>query len=141
MGLYGFKAQFVPFILSGEKSYTIRAIRANPDKPGNTVHLYTGLRRKGARLLMRAPCVKVEEIEIKRRVEKFRNPDTRLLERVEWYSVTIDGHELCGDEREALARRDGFSSFAEMMKFWQEPEDRLPFFGHIIHWRKKRSSK
>lgn len=64
MGLYNFQARFVPFILAGAKTHTIRAVRANPDKPGNTLHLYTGLRHKGARLLMRVPCVKVEEIEI-----------------------------------------------------------------------------
>ena len=41
MGLYNFKSQFVPAILSGTKTHTIRAVRANPDKPGNTLHLYT----------------------------------------------------------------------------------------------------
>jgi hypothetical protein len=34
-------------------------------------------------------------------------------------------------ECEALARRDGFENFAEMMEFWK---DRLPFRGHIVHW-------
>ena len=52
MGLYNFQARFVPFILNGAKTHTIRAIRTNPDKPGNTLHLYTGLRQKGARLLL-----------------------------------------------------------------------------------------
>jgi hypothetical protein len=117
MGLYNFQARFVPFILSGAKTHTIRAIRANPDKPGNTLHLYTGLRQKGARLLMRAPCVKVEEVEI----------DAN-------HFIKIDGEELSTDEYEALAVRDGFSSFHGMMEFW---DGRLPFKGHIIHWRKE----
>src|ERR1700679_3593720 len=64
MWLYNFQARFVPKILSREQAHTIRAVRANPDQPGNTLHLYTGLRHKGAKLLMRVPCVKLEEISI-----------------------------------------------------------------------------
>ena len=56
MGLYNFQRRFVPKILAGENTHTIRGVRANPDKPGNILHLYTGLRRKGATLLMRVPC-------------------------------------------------------------------------------------
>lgn len=105
-------------ILSGEKTHTIRAIRVNPDKPGNTLSLYTGLRQKGAKLLMRVPCAAVQNILI--------TPGM----------VRIDGVYLEDDEREAFARRDGFSNFQEMLKFWKEPKDRLPFRGNIIHWRK-----
>jgi hypothetical protein len=36
-------------------------------------------------------------------------------------------------EREQLARRDGFESFAEMMAFW---DGKLPWYGHIFHWRR-----
>jgi len=115
LGLYNFQRRFVPKILSGEKTHTIRGRRANPDKPGNLMHLYTGLRQKGAELLMRVPCLRVEEIEI-----------SPLM------YVSIDGHGLSADEEEELARRDGFANFAEMMQFWA---GRLPFRGHIIHWQ------
>lgn len=117
MGIYNFQERFVPFIVSGEKTHTIRAVRANPDKPGNTLHLYTGLRHKGARLLARVPCVKVEEIRI----------------RAGDFAVFIDGQLLDHTESEQLARRDGFTSFQDMMNFW---DGRLPFKGHIIYWRK-----
>lgn len=116
MGLYGFKAQFVPHILNGSKTHTIRAKRKYPDKAGNKLHLYVGLRQPNARCLMRPICTKVEEIEISTRK-----------------NVTIDGIMLTCDELEQLARRDGFESHARMMMFW---EGRLPFKGHIIHWRK-----
>jgi uncharacterized protein YqfB (UPF0267 family) len=116
MGLYNFQTRFVPKILAGEKTHTIRAVRANPDKPGNTLHLYTGLRHKGARFLMRVQCSKVETIEIDA-----------------CGHVAIDDVELGESEREALAMRDGFTSFDEMLKFWA---GRLPFRGHVIHWRK-----
>jgi hypothetical protein len=129
MGLYNFQARFVPMILSGAKTHTIRAIRKHPDKPGNVLHLFTGLRRKGARLLMRTFCAKVEEIEIRREKAMVDPPSGDV-----WYvnSVFIDGIRLSVDEREALARRDGFRDFCEMMEFW---EGRLPFRGHIVHWR------
>jgi hypothetical protein len=127
MGLYNFQQRFVPKILAGEKTHTIRAVRANPDKPGDTMHLYTGLRRKGAILLMRVPCVKVEEIAISLAPENFLDDDAECI------FVSIDGAVLHRSECEALARRDGFASFDEMMKFW---DGRIPFRGHIIHWRK-----
>lgn len=115
MGLYGFKARFVPAIMVGSKTHTIRSIRANRDKPGSVMHLYTGLRQPGAKLLMRVPCVKVEDIHIA--ADGF---------------ITIDGVILAPDEREQLAKRDGFADFIEMMQFW---DGRLPFSGHIYHWR------
>lgn len=124
MGLYNFQKRFVSFILSGAKTHTIRAKRAHPDKPGNVLHLYTGLRQKGARLLMRVECIKVEEIEIDA-CGHVCNCDP---------SVTIGGVELDDSERQALARRDGFESFDHMLDFWA---GRLPFKGDIIHWKAK----
>jgi|SRR5579864_6215521 len=115
MGIYNFQSRFVPKIVAGEKTHTIRAIRVHPDKPGNTLSLYTGLRHKGAKLLMRVPCTAVQNILI--------TPGGM---------VRIDGIYLEDDEREALSRRDGFSNFQEMLAFWN---GRLPFRGHIIHWR------
>ena len=122
MGLYNFQSRFVPKILAGEKTHTIRSVRAHPDKPGNVLHLYTGLRHKGARLLMRVLCAKVEDIEIDACGHEC-NCDP---------FVAIDGVELGASEREALARRDGFANFDEMLNFWA---GRLPFRGHIIHWK------
>jgi hypothetical protein len=118
MGLYNFKARFVPYLLAGGKTHTIRPIRANADKPGNTLHLYTGLRQKGARLLMRVPCVKVEVITIA--VDG---------------TMAIDGIQLSESERDAFARRDGFpKGWPEMFEFWTSIH-RLPFEGHIVHWK------
>lgn len=119
MGLYNFQKQFVPFIKARTKKHTIRSRRAHPDKPGNTLYLYSGLRTKKARRII-APvkCVKVEEINI------------------EWSGgVLVEGIRLSDDEREALAKRDGFAGWAEMFEFWRSPVTRLPFEGHIIHWK------
>lgn len=118
MGLYNFQKRFVPFILAGEKTHTIRARRAVPPRVGETLHLYTGLRQKGAQLLMRVPCTRIEIIEI--------NAKTSAM-------VSIDGVLLDHTEREQLAKRDGFAGWDDMLAFW---EGRLPFVGYIIHWRK-----
>lgn len=115
MGLYNFRPRFEEPIVRGLKTHTIRARRKYPDKPGDTMHMYIGLRQKGARLLMRRPCVKVQEIEIWER------------------GVVIDGITLDHAERDALAVSDGFSSgWLEMLAFW---EGRLPFKGNIFHWK------
>lgn len=119
MALYNFQRRFVPAILGFRpdlKTHTIRAKRKQRTKPGEMLHLYTGLRQKGAQLLLRAKCTKVESIEI-----------TPV-----WH-VLIDGVILSPDEKEQLAWHDGFTSFSAMMDFW---EGRLPFSGDVIHWER-----
>lgn len=125
MGLYNFMPQFRDPIKRGTKTHTIRAPRAHPDKPGNMLHLYLGLRTRSVELIMRVPCVKVEDILIR----ELRGISSDSTDRFE---VAIDGVGLEADEKEALARRDGFENFNEMMKFWN---GRVPFTGHIIHWK------
>jgi hypothetical protein len=125
MGLYNFMPQFVPSIKKGTKTHTIRAPRAHPDKPGNILHLYMGLRTRSVELIMRVPCVKVEDVLIRQR-RGISSDATDIFE------VVIDGVGLEADEKESLAVRDGFKNFKEMMKFWN---GRLPFVGHIIHWK------
>ena len=113
MGLYNFKARFVPKIEDGSKRHTIRGRRRHEDEPGDTMHLFYGARTKQCRLLMRAPCTKVERI------------------RINDYAVFLEERILDRDECERLAVADGFDSFAEMMSFW---DGRLPFEGKIYHW-------
>lgn len=114
MGLYNFQKRFLPMIQTGTKTHTIRAARRHADKAGNTLHLYTGLRQRGAKLLMRVPCTNVQEILI-----------------TEQKQILIDGMKLSPDECESLARMDGFANFDEMMRFW---DGKRPFAGHVIHW-------
>ncbi len=132
MGLYGFKKQFVPHILDGTKQHTIRAERKHMDKPGDIMHLYTGLRQKGARLLMRVPCMLVEPISIETKLIKPR-------EGVEYSPVLIfvgdDRIPLSPTEAVQLAIKDGFPHWQAFTDFWR---DRLPFRGHIYHWDFKR---
>lgn len=121
MGLYNFQARFVPKIEAGEKTHTIRAKRKHPDKPGDLMYLYTGLRTKQARRLRAGGrsdvpvCAAVQDIRI-----------TTGLQ------IIIDGERLTLDEADQFARRDGFQNYGDMMRYWGE---NLPFNGDVLHWR------
>ena len=122
MGLYNFQPQFKPYILDGSKQHTIRRKRRLADIPGHTCHLYSGLRQKDAELLGRAPCVKVEEIDLGIHADA---PE-----------VWVAGNPLTAAEAEALAWRDGFRgasspSLTQMFDFFA---GKLPFTGDLIHW-------
>lgn len=121
--LLGFKRQFHAYILEGSKTHTIRATRRTPPKAGEICHCYGDVRQKTMFLLGRWPCILVQDIEISGGWET-RSGDF-------FGDVKIDGSSLDNDEREQLARRDGFPDFAWMMEFWR---GRLPFRGQIIHW-------
>jgi hypothetical protein len=138
--LLGFKKQFAPFILDGTKTHTIRATRKVSPKPGEICHCYTGLRQKGAQLLGRWPCVRVEEI-------RFELPPGEMEFTPYDVRVFISGQELSCDEKDALALRDGFrpdasnkflGPFVAMVDFWSENNSALwkdgSWAGNIIHW-------
>lgn len=134
--LLGFKSQFVPFILDGTKTHTIRATRKTPPRVGEICHCYTGLRTKACRLLGRWPCVKVEEIRL-----EFWPATMR---------IRIGGTLLADDEAIAFAERDGFrpvgqlSALFAMNNFWwrehrwrehKMTEPAQVFDGQVIHWK------
>lgn len=114
MGIYSFQSRFERRILTGRKRQTIRATRKHPDAVGDWMHLYGGLRKPGAHLLMRVRCRRIDRIAITQTGDVYIN-----LRRLE------------PREKRRLAIADGFTSFGEMMMFWR---DRLPFAGHIYHW-------
>ena len=121
MGVYNFKDQFEQPIMDNTKLHTIRAKRKHPDKPGNTLYLYVGLRTKRARKLKEVTCVRIDDIVITQRCRGVPK-------------VRVAGVWLDRSERELLARKDGFKDFEAMAAFWV---GRLPFRGDMIHWRNK----
>ena len=147
MGLYNFKARFAAPIRAGKKRHTIRAPRANgrEDKPGYMMYLYTGLRTARAERILPDPpvCVKVESIVIRPQyprlgVQVWVGPfldsvrNNGLRQQLAIHYPEQEGLELLdASECELLAHFDGFSSFTEMLSFW---EGKLPFYGHIFHW-------
>jgi hypothetical protein len=134
--LLGFKKQFAPFILDGSKTHTIRAPRKDGQVPktGETIHCYTGLRQKGAQLLGRWPCVRVQQI----RIHPVRRPKGSA-----WYlTIAIDGVTLSPDEANTFAWRDGFrpirtcDSLIVMGHWWADLGRDEVFTGNLIHWLK-----
>jgi hypothetical protein len=123
--LLGFKRRFALFVWEGSKTHTIRNYgNRRAFRIGDRCDCYVDPRHKTMALLGRWECVKVEDIRI----------DSN-------WQVWIEGQKLSGDERNALALRDGFrdwqeqgfeSPFLQMMAFWS---GRLPFHGQIIHWK------
>jgi hypothetical protein len=123
-----FQKRFEKKIRSKEKRHTIRAKRKGRRqfRVGDRLDCYVGLRQKGAYLLGRWPCVKIQGIQIKGRFHRYGGFIGGVL---------IDGEQLMQDECEALARSDGFSNFDEMTRFWK---GRMPFCGFMIHWDPER---
>lgn len=157
MGLYNFRPQFEPFIRNWSKRHTIRGERAHPDRPGNAMHNYVGLRHPGARCLMRPVCVRVEGCRIEGGVRTthrisvcaLSSLDGEINNSAPYFQGKTRGFRAGGglvrlaeDELQNLAWRDGFrpegstledprDAFRLMMNFWT---GRLPFVGTINHW-------
>jgi len=132
--ILGFKAQFVPYVLDGSKTHTIRA--GARWKAGMRADLFQNVRQKNMSLLFRAPVVRVEDICI------FDDPN-------EDAGILIQGEPLHHAECDLFAYRDGFRSscsdteaygtvgaFEQMIEFWRRTHNITvnPFRGQIIHW-------
>ena len=141
--LLGFKRRFVPYVLDGSKTHSIRGVRAIAPRVGETCHCYVDPRQKTMALLGRWECVRVETIDI----AAVRRYDIRTNQHHVYPAVAIADTILTQDEADLLAWRDGFrhewdgdpregsgygGCFTLMMEFFQ---GRLPFTGRIIHWR------
>lgn len=117
MPSFNFKKQFAADVLSGKKHQTIRARRKHRPRPGQTAHLFTGLRTKSCRKLGQHTILWVEDITI---------TET---------DVVINGDTLQSQqERDDFARADGFTNFLAMVAFFRENHG-LPFTeGDLITW-------
>jgi hypothetical protein len=117
------------------------------------MHLYTGLRQKGAELLWRVPCVKVETIVIWEDGlvwTMYGNPLRGGISDYGWQALETAspkqirdryGFEAMGPaEREKFARRDGFANWETMYRFWRTTHQ-LPFYGGIWHWDYEKRTK
>ena len=142
--ILNFQRRFVPMILDLSKGHTIRGERKDGKRPqpGEMLHLYTGLRQPGSEFLLRAPCLRTEDLEIRTDESPTRNGGVI-------YSppfIVIAGNRLTEDEADVLAWHDGFrwsdfqgkitaqtgGCFKLMMQFWDGRL--LPFRGWITYW-------
>lgn len=121
MAAYNFKKEFAAAVESGRKKQTIRADRKDGrrPKPGEILALYTGMRTKACRLLLRAPCKTVCTIEI---FHDRRGAD-----------VIVDGLVLNKAAVRELAHADGFVNENSFFYFFEENHGSA-FVGILVTW-------
>lgn len=121
-----FQQQFKSDILALKKPHTIRAKRKRDIKPGDTLHLFTGLRTKKAVKFAICPsCPQIQDITI-----AYPPNDTP--------HVILQGKRLNRRETEELAQRDGFSTSADFFEFFRKPAEKEnnEFHGELIWFGK-----
>lgn len=120
MVAYSFQPRFAQPIVDGLKRQTIRLPRKRHARPGEHLQLYTGMRTRQCRLISRATCVSVHEIEL-------FSYSCGLID------VTIDGHDFEGNMND-FARADGFDGLTDMWNFWNRMHGWGEFHGMLIRW-------
>jgi uncharacterized protein YqfB (UPF0267 family) len=120
MPALNFKKQFMPAVLDGRKTQTIRATRKHPIKAGDMLYLYTGMRTKQCLRLRVTKCTKVTPIRI------VTSACSGL--------VQLDGEWLTPDEIKRLAKNDGFQDGSEFLDFFADNHG-PNFEGQLIEWR------
>lgn len=140
--LLGLQPRFVPFVKDGSKAHTIRGERKDGKRPqpGDMITIYTGLRTKACEFVLRAPCLRTEDVLI--------TENHTTCEGEVWMpkAIWVAGEQLNHVDADALAWRDGFrhpenpdlrrGCFEIMTRFW---DGRLPFQGWITYWDFRRA--
>ena len=139
MSFYNFRSEFVDAVVEGRASQTIRKPRRFPDRPGSTMSLFTQLRRANARLLFRAPCLKVETVVLWKEGDVWLadGPPLMGLSEQGWSDLAAVGlrcgfRALSQAEKEAFAIADGFRNWKAFLRCRRK--DCLPFYGGVWHW-------
>lgn len=118
--LLNFQRQFAPAVLAGDTRMTIRATRKDRKVPqvGDVLALYTGLRTRDTRLLLRVPATCVWRIRM--------DFDDRI--------VVVDGQRLDSGALGLLAVSDGFDTFDAFFAFFHDNAPDAEFEGFAAHW-------
>ncbi|MFA5401785.1 MAG: hypothetical protein WC359_15140 [Dehalococcoidia bacterium] len=116
MPALNFKCDFVGAIQRGEKKQTIRQIRKRPIKPGDILHLYTGMRTARCKKIGVAICESVQSIEIH---------NDRM---------SLDDADMLKWEQVQMALADGFRDVDGFRAFFERHYG-LPFSGVVIRFR------
>lgn len=124
MTAYNFKRQFVGPIRAGTKIGTIRAHRKRHARVGEAMQLYCGMRTKGCfKIIDDVTCRRVNKIEI------IVSTDPALSD------IISNGVQLLKlADRNAFAIEDGFASFEDMIKFWNDMHGPFHFRGVHLIW-------
>jgi hypothetical protein len=129
MPAYNFKRVFADCVRAGvdqafaarhpevrPKRQTIRQRRKRRTRVGETLYLYVGQRTKRCEKLGETTCKAVVPIVI--------HADG---------AVDLGGQKLTNEEREALARNDGFEGLDDFYGFFEQGYG-LPFEGVVLKW-------
>lgn len=115
MPALNFKKQFVEKIKLGNKNQTIRQTRKQPIRIGDPLYLYTGMRTQHCELIAQSKCTSVMPIHISN------------------FEMRVNGVGVDPIDMEFFAKSDGFSSYVEMLHFFESTYG-LPFDGEVISW-------
>ena len=118
MPLIGFTV-FKEKVKDGTKRQTIRKLRKCPIRKGDRLYLYWHTRRKDCEKLGEAICTEVFEIVI------CSNRKIHLDDPFPHY--------LTFDDKDDLAKRDGFGSIKEFFDFFEQHHS-LPARFQVIRW-------
>jgi hypothetical protein len=109
-------------ILSGAKRQTIRAVRKNPIKEGETLYMWWKQRSPKREKLGETKCINIAPITIRKdgysiQSEKFFNSG----EFTDYLSLSL------------MAIANGFKDWQELVEFFEKAHG-LPFTGVVIQW-------
>lgn len=134
-----FQKQFVPLIESGQKRQTIRPVRKNPIKVGDTLYLFTGLRTKGCKRIIIDPLNLGEKdfqelnyAVICKSVETIKIFYSKLTGKE--IQIALNGEVLSFNEKITLIVKDGFIKDYNDFEYFFEANYNLPFEGALIKW-------
>jgi len=132
MPALNFKPQFAPMVRAGidtafakanpgiyPKRQTIRAMRKNPIKEGDTLYLYTGMRTKNCRKLGETVC---------KSAIGFKILNHSLL-----YVIYLNEKIITPKQIDQIIKEDGFEHTEDFINFFQTTHG-LPFTGQLIKW-------
>jgi hypothetical protein len=152
MPAYSFKQRFIPMVMDGSKSHTIRARREKGySKIGDTLYLYFGMRTKWCTKIREEKCTNIRTIVITEYdiflcSYRFTDYEVQVLEDQLLAGKGADvGIKLDETLRNTLAWCDGFrpegstkdapgNAFELMIRFWRSTHQ-LPFIGDLIDWK------
>ncbi len=123
--ILGFKKQFEPKILSGQKKHTIRLDPHNRWKRGNSIQMATGVRTKNYNCFKETECTSVQRVYMS---YAYNN----IIE------ISVNGRQLhkFSDKME-LALNDGFDTWDEFFDWFhpliEKTEDNW-LEANLIHW-------
>jgi hypothetical protein len=112
-----FRPEFVPLIVNGTKIHTIRS--GQRWSVGQSIHFCTTGPQGAHQFRPNGTVTAVQAVIITKKQNTGR--------------FEVDGRPLLGAELSEFARRDGFESPVQLLRFFIENYT-LPFAGQLVHW-------